>query len=68
MFNRKTVFIILRFSSTRDVFDYPKHLPIPQKGDIVIYNEHLGIVENIRHCTRGTVTNISIECGSRHRE
>lgn len=65
MFNRKTVFIILRFENTREVFDYPKHLPIPQKGDVVIYNEHSGKVEMIRHCTSRNVTTISIECGPR---
>lgn len=65
MFKRKKVFILLRFFNSSAQIDYPKHLPIPQKGDVVLFNEHAGKVELIKHSTSFNITQIIIECGPR---
>jgi hypothetical protein len=63
MFNFKKVFITILFSDVPGIFDYPKHLPIPKKDDVIHFNGKYGKVEFIRHMTNGNVTDIRIVCG-----
>lgn len=42
--------------------DYPEYLPIPAKGDIILYNDYKGKVLYINHSTKGQVTEINIVC------
>jgi hypothetical protein len=62
--NSKTVFITIEFSNVNGLFDYHKHLPIPQKNDIVHFNGKYGKVEEVKHMTEGSVTEIKISCSS----
>lgn len=62
MRNKKTVFITIAFVSVSGLFDYPKHLPIPRVGEIVIFNDKLGMVSQVKHITSGDVTEIKICC------
>lgn len=62
MFNFKKVFITIEFADIPGLFDYPKHLPIPQKDDVVHFDGKFGKVEVIKHMTEGTVTDIRIKC------
>jgi len=62
MFNRKKVFITIEFADVPGVFDYPKHLPIPQKDEVIHFNGMFGKVEVVKHMTEGDVTDIRIKC------
>ena len=62
MFNRKKVFITIEFADIPGVFDYPKHLPIPQKDEVIHFNGMFGNVDVVKHMTEGTVTDIRIIC------
>lgn len=62
MLNLKKVFITIEFADIAGVFDYPKHLPIPRKDDVVHFNGKFGKVEVVKHMTEGSVTEIRIEC------
>ena len=64
IFNSKTVFITIEFWNVNGLFDYPKHLPIPQRNDIVHFNGKYGRVEVVKHMTEGSVTEIKISCSS----
>ena len=63
IFTSKKVFITIEFADVPGVFDYPKHLPIPGKEDIVHLDGKFGKVEVVKHITEGTVTDIRIKCG-----
>jgi hypothetical protein len=62
MFNSKKVFITIEFADIQGLCDYPKHLPIPQKEDVVHFDGKFGKVEVVKHMTEGTVTDIRIKC------
>jgi len=62
MFKKETVFITILFPDIPGIFDYPKHLPIPQKDDEVHLNGRFGKVETVKHMTQGSVTEIQIKC------
>ena len=56
------LFITIDFKNSNKLFDYPKHLPVPIKGDIVRFQENYGRVKEVRHMTHNTVTEIRIIC------
>ena len=62
MFNSKTVFITIQFQDCDKLFDYPKYLPMPRKGEIVIFNSNYGKVSEVKHMTEGNVSEIKIVC------
>lgn len=62
MLKLKRVFITIEFADIAGIFDYPKHLPIPSKDDVVHFNGKFGKVEVVKHMTEGNVTDICIKC------
>ena len=56
------LFITIEFADIPGAFDYPKHLPLPKKEDIVHFNGKFGKVEVVKHMTEGSVTDIRIIC------
>lgn len=62
IFKSKKVFITIEFADVPGIFDYPKHLPLPQKDDIIYFEGYRGKVDTVMHMTKGTVTDIRIVC------
>jgi hypothetical protein len=62
MLNKKKVFITIHFADVSGLFDYPKHLPLPQKEDIIYFDGKSGKVSAIKHMIEGTVSEIQIIC------
>jgi hypothetical protein len=62
MYKTKKVFITIEFADIPGAFDYPKHLPIPQKDDEVYFDGKFGKVKVVKHTTVGNVTDIRIKC------
>ena len=59
---KPTVFITIEFANIVGLFDYPKHLPVPSKNDIVILDGKSGRVVAVRHVISGNVAEITIVC------
>lgn len=57
---KKVVFVIIEFPKITEVFDYPKHLPIPKVDEIVYLDGKSGTVFQVKHMTDGDVTQIYI--------
>lgn len=62
MLNKKTVFRTISFANYPGLDDYPKHLPLPRKDDIIQLNGKCGLVSVVKHMTEGNVTEIKIIC------
>lgn len=62
MYKTKKVFITIDFPDIPGFFDYPKHLPIPQKDDEVYFDGKFGKVKVVKHTTVGNATDIQIKC------
>ena len=62
LFNKKRVFHTIEFANVPGVFDYPKHLPIPREGEIVVFDGKSGMVDEVRYITESNVTDIRIVC------
>jgi len=56
----KTVFITLAIEGVDKLFDYPQNVPLPRQGELIIYNEHVGIVSSVKHMISGDVIEIKI--------
>lgn len=62
MFNRKLTFITILFADIPGIFDFPKHLPLPRKDDIIHFEGKFGIVETVTFMIEGNVSDIQIKC------
>ena len=64
MAKKKIVFITIEFAGIKDLFDYPKHLPLPRLNEVIHFNGKYGTVVEIKHMTEVNVTDIRITCRS----
>lgn len=55
----KEIFITIDFGGEK-LYDYPKNIPIPRKGERVIFNDLSGDVINVKHIISGIVSEIKI--------
>ncbi len=62
MFNTKKTFITIQFADVPGLFDFPKHLPLPRKGDKIHFEGKFGTVKEVRFMIKGNVSEIKIVC------
>jgi hypothetical protein len=58
---KKATWVIIEFSD-KSVFDYPKHLPIPNNKHKINFNGKEGVVKDVLHSISNSVSEIRIIC------
>jgi hypothetical protein len=56
----KLSFRTIAFEESDKLLDYPQNIPLPRKGETIIYESYAGIVSDIRHNISGTMSEIKI--------
>lgn len=63
LFKKNNPEVVISFSEGDKLVFYPKHLPIPQIGHIVYFENNYGKVEEVKHITSDNKTVVNVICG-----
>lgn len=62
MFKTKKTFITISFANVPGLFDFPKHLPLPRKDDVIHFDGKFGIVNEVKFMIQQNLSEIKITC------